>query len=99
FHRFAKKIDAEQRRFAAMPGEAHDFLGRCLNVLNNVALEGLVIQAKVCAFGVEIFFLQVIAVVTIEIANRSDRLDHNLKFTSCSFQKHLRKRTMPALES
>src|SRR5215471_12170248 len=81
-----------------MPGEAHGFLGRCLNVLGDVALQGFVIQAKICAFGIEVFFLQVITVVAIEITDRSDRLDHNLKFTGCSFQKHLRKRTMAASE-
>lgn len=41
---------------------------------------------KVGTFGVEIFFLKVITVVTVEVANRPDGLDHDLKFTRRGFQ-------------
>jgi hypothetical protein len=56
-HRFAEKLDAKQRRLAAMPGEADDLLRRPLDVLNDVAFEGLIAQAKVRALRIKLFFL------------------------------------------
>jgi hypothetical protein len=86
-HRFAEKFHAQQCGLAAMPGEADDFFRGRLNMLDDVAFEGRVVEAKVCAFGIKIFFFQIIAVVTIEVANRPDRLDHNLKLACRSLQR------------
>src|SRR5262249_43253314 len=68
FDSFAKKVDAEQRRLAAVPGEAHDFLGRGLNMLNNITLQCLVVQTKIGSLGIEFFLFEVIAVMTVEVA-------------------------------
>ncbi len=84
-HRLAEKLDAEQGRFAAVPGEADDFPGRRLNVLEDVALESFIVQAEVRALWVKVLFVQIIAIVTIEVANRPDRLDHDLKLTRRGF--------------
>src|ERR1043166_7228505 len=87
FDGLAKKIDAEQRRLAAMPGETDDLLRRRLYVLNNITFEGFVIEAEIRSFGIKILFLEVVTVMTIEIAYRSDCLNHDLKFTRCGFQE------------
>jgi hypothetical protein len=58
-----------------------------LDMLNDVAFEGLVVETKICALWIKIFLFQIIAVVTIEIANRPDRLDHDLKLTCRSLQR------------
>jgi hypothetical protein len=56
-------------------------------MLEDVAFEGLVVEAKICAFWVEIFLLKIIAVVAIEVANRPDGFDHDLKLACRSFQR------------
>src|SRR3990172_4980047 len=92
----AEEFNAEQRRLAAVPGKADDLLRRCLNMLGDVALEGFLAQAKVRAFGVEVFFFEVIAVVAVEVADRPDRFHHDLKFTRGSFQTgYLREPRLP----
>ncbi len=57
FDGFAEEIDAKQRRLAAVPREADDFSGRRLDMLDDVAFESFVVQAKVAALGIEILFL------------------------------------------
>src|SRR6185503_20274599 len=56
-------------------------------MLNDVAFEGVIVEPKICALGIKIFLFQIIAVVTIEVANRPDRLDHDLKLTCRSLQQ------------
>src|SRR5262249_60180789 len=73
FHSFAKKVDAEQGRLASMPGEADDLLRRCLNMLDNITLQCLVVQTKIGSLGIEFFLFEVIAVMTVEVADRQDR--------------------------
>src|SRR5690242_8654575 len=70
-----------------MPREADDVLRRGLDMLNDVEFESLVIETKICALWIKIFLFQIIAVVTIEVANRPDGLDHDLKLTCRSFQR------------
>ena len=90
-NRPAEKIDAEQGRLAAVPGEAHDLFRSRLDVLDDVALQRFVAQPEIRAFRVELFFLEVVAVVAVQIADCSDRFYHDLEFTSRSFQRdHLR---------
>src|SRR5512145_2243212 len=64
----AEKIDAQQGRFAAVPGEADDFPGCRLNMLDDIALESFVIQAEVRPLRIKILFVQIVAIVTIEVA-------------------------------
>src|SRR5262249_43264845 len=84
---FAKKFDAEQSRFAAVPGEAHDLLGRRLNMLDNITLQCLVVQTEIGSLGIELLLFEVIAVVAVEVTDRTDRLYHDLKFARRSFQR------------
>ncbi len=55
-------------------------------MLLDVGFQRLVVEAKIRAFGVEIFFFQVITVVAVEVTNRPDGLDHDLKFARRGFQ-------------
>ena len=84
-HRLAEKFDAEQSWFAAVPGEADDFPRRRLNVLKDITLKSFVIEAEVRLFWIKVLFVQIIAIVTIKVADRPDRLDHNLKLTRRGF--------------
>src|SRR5262245_30329583 len=83
---FAEKFDSEQRRLASMPGKTDDLLRRCLNMLDNVALQSFVAQTKIGSLGIELLLFEVIAVMTVEVTDRTDCLHHDLKFTRRSFQ-------------
>src|SRR5262245_5747092 len=84
---FAKKVDAEQGRLAAVPGEAHDFPWGGLNMLDDIAFQRFVVQSKISSLGIELLLFEVIAVVTVEVTDRTDCLHHDLKFTRRSFQR------------
>src|SRR5215475_3496391 len=84
---FAEKFDSEQRRLASMPGKTDDLLRRCLNMLDNVALQSFVAQTKIGSLGIELLLFEVIAVMTVEVADRTDCLHHDLKFARRSFQR------------
>src|SRR5262245_36488895 len=84
---FAKKVDAEQGRLAAVPGEAHDFPWGGLNMLDDIAFQRFVVQTKISSLGIELLLFEVIAVMTVEVTDRTDCLHHNLKFTRRSFQR------------
>src|SRR5439155_11610112 len=86
-YRLAKKIDAEQRRFAAVPGKTHDLPGRRLDMLLDIALQRFIVEAKIRPVGIKFFLLQIVAVVTIEVTYRPDGFYHDLKFTRRGFQK------------
>jgi hypothetical protein len=70
-----------------MPGETDGFLGRCLDVLDDVALQGFVVEAKIGSLGIKLFLLEVIAVMTVEVTDCPYGLYHDLKFARCSFQR------------
>jgi hypothetical protein len=55
-------------------------------MLLDILFEGFVVEAEVGAFGIELLFFQVITVVTVEVADRPDGLDHDLKFARRGFQ-------------
>jgi hypothetical protein len=57
-------------------------------MLLDVAIESFIVEAKVGAPGVEILFIEIIAVVTVEVADRPDGLHHDLKFTRGGFQNN-----------
>src|SRR5581483_3555527 len=82
----AEKVHAKQGRLAAVPGKAHDLARRRLDVLLDVLFERLVVEAEIGALRIEIFFLQVVAIVAVEVADRPDRLHHDLKFAGRGFQ-------------
>jgi hypothetical protein len=69
-----------------MPGKTDDLARGRLNMLLDIFFKGSVVKAEVGPFGIEILFLQVIAVVTVEVADRPDGFDHDLKFTRRGFQ-------------
>src|SRR5687768_7306009 len=64
-----------------MPGEADDLFGCRLNMLDDVALESFITKAEVGALGIKLLFLKVVAIMAVQIADGTDSLDHDLKFT------------------
>jgi hypothetical protein len=64
-HGFAEKIDAQQCRLAAMPGEADELFGGRLNMLDDVAFESFITKAEVGSFGIKLLFFEVIAIMAV----------------------------------
>jgi hypothetical protein len=55
-------------------------------MLLDILFESFVVEAEVGAFGIELLFFQVVAIMTVEVTDRPDGLDHDLKFTGRGFQ-------------
>jgi hypothetical protein len=49
-------------------------------MLDDVFLQNVVWHAERLALWIELFLLQVITIVTVQVADGADRLDKNLKF-------------------
>lgn len=76
--RFFKKLDSHQGGFAALPGKG-DFLALlCGNVIPDVVFQRLVRHAEVAA-GKQFFLGEIVAVIAIEITDRSAWLDHDME--------------------
>src|SRR5262249_44349225 len=75
-----KVFEPERSRLAAVPGEVDDRSRRGLDLLDDVALQHFVAHAKVVALRIKKFFLEVVAIMAGEVADRPQRLRHYLKF-------------------
>ncbi|MBA7671030.1 hypothetical protein ES703_79181 [subsurface metagenome] len=64
-----------------MPGKADHWFGGSVDVLDNVLFQDVVGHAKRFALWIEMFLLQVVTVVAVQVADGANRLDENLKFT------------------
>jgi hypothetical protein len=64
-----------------MPGKTDHCLRISLDVLDYVLLQDVLRHAKRLALRIEIFLLQVVTIVTVQIADRADRLYKNLEFS------------------
>ena len=77
-HRLAEKVQAHQRRLAALPSEVDLIDLLRLDVLADVFLEQAVRHAEFAA-GIEFFFGEEIAVFAIKVADGASRLGHQVK--------------------
>ena len=50
-------------------------------MLDDVALQEALVHTQRPAFGIELALLKVVAVAAIQVADRAERLDENLKFS------------------
>jgi len=79
-HNFAKVVQSQEGRFPTMPGKINHRTGGSIDVLDNVLFEDMVGHAKQLALRIEMFLLQVVTIVTVQVADRATRLGKNLKF-------------------
>jgi len=79
-HNLAKVVQPQDGRFHTMPGKAYHRTGGSVDVLDNVLLQDAVGHAKRLALWIEVFLLQVVTIVTLQVADRANRFGKNLKF-------------------
>jgi hypothetical protein len=79
FNNLAEEIDAQQSWLSALPGEANHGRLLRLNVLADVALQEVIRHGPRRRGVIEIFLFQVEAILTIQIADRSHGLCHDVK--------------------
>ncbi len=77
--RAAEEIQSQQSRFAALPGELHFRRVLRRDVALHVGPQHLVGHAEFFARRIQLLLLQVEAVVAIEVAQRPDRLGHQVQ--------------------
>ena len=63
-----------------MPGKIDHRTGRSVDVLDNVLLQDVVGHAKRLALWIEVFLLQVVTIVTVQVADGANGFGKNLKF-------------------
>ncbi len=80
-HNLAKVVQPQDGRFPTMPGKVDHRTGGSVDVLDNVLLQDVVGHAKRLALWIEVFLLQVVTIVTVQVADGANRFGKNLKFT------------------
>ena len=80
-HNIAKVVQPQDGRLPTMPGKVDHRTGGSVDVLDNVLLQDGVGHAKRLALWIEVFFLQVVTIVTVQVAEGANRFGKNLKFT------------------
>jgi len=78
-YNLAKVVQAQDHRFPAVPRELNHRTGASLDVLDDIFLQDVVVHAKRLVFWIEMFLLQVVTVVTAQVAEGTSRFDKNLK--------------------
>ena len=79
FNDFAEVAHAEQGGLAALEGEAHFLSGLGGYVVADEGLEAFLRHLPLLVPGIELLLLQVEAVFAIEVADRPDRLGHDVE--------------------
>ncbi len=79
-HNLAKVVQPQDGRFSSMPGKVDHRSGGSIDVLNNVFLQDVVGHAKRLALWIEVFLLQVVTIVAVQVADGPNRFGKNLKF-------------------
>ena len=75
----AKVVQPQDGRFPAVPGKPDHRLWGGFDVLDDVLLKDIIGHPKRLSLRVEMFFLQIVAVVTVQVADGANRLDKDLK--------------------
>lgn len=66
-----------------MPEEADHGAQGCIYMLDYILLKYLVRHMGMLTISIEVFLLQIIAVVAVEVADSTNGLGKNLKFSRC----------------
>jgi hypothetical protein len=80
-HNPAEVIEPQDGRLPAMPGKGDHPIGGSMDVLNDILLQDVIRHSKRLALGIEVFLIQVITIVTVEVADGTSRFGKNLKLT------------------
>src|SRR5215510_3212517 len=81
FDDLAKIVQPEDGRLAAVPKEVDDCFGGNVDLLDDVLLQQVIGHAKRLGLRIEQFFLQVIAIMAVQVTDRPYRFSKDLKFT------------------
>jgi len=79
-YNLAKVVQPQNGRFPTMPRKFDHRTGGSVDVLDNVLLQDGVGHAKRLALWIEVFLLQVVTIVTVQVADGANRFGKNLKF-------------------
>jgi len=79
-HNLAEVVQPQDGWFPTMPGKVDHRTGGSVDVLDNVLLQDVVGHAKRLALWIEVFLLQVVTIVTVQVADGANRFGKNLKF-------------------
>ena len=79
-HNLAKIVQPQDGRLPTVPGKVDHRTGGSVDVLDNVVLQDGVGHAKRLALWIEVFLLQVVTIVTVQVADGANRFSKNLKF-------------------
>ena len=79
-HNLAKIVQPQDGRFPTVPGKVDHRTWGSVDVLDNVLLQDVVRHAKRLALWIEVFLLQVVTIVTVQVADGTNRFGKNLKF-------------------
>jgi hypothetical protein len=80
-----------------MPGKVDYRIRVSIDMLNDVLLQDVIWHAKGLALWVELFLLQIVAVLTIQVADGTNGFGENLKLAGSLY--HLRNPPSPMLKS
>ena len=80
-YNLAKIVKTQNCRFSTMPMKVDYRIGIGIDVLDNIFFQDVVGHAEYLALWIEVFFLQIITIVTIQVADRAGRFGKNLKIT------------------
>ena len=81
-----EELEPEQRRLATLPGEDHFVAVLAFDVLLDVGLENFVGDLELAVAAQQLFFVQVIAIGAVDVADGADRLDHRVIGAGCARQ-------------
>jgi len=79
-YNFTKVAQAQNGRFSTMPRKPDHVFWGSVNMLNNIFLQNFIGHSKQFALWIELFLVQIVAVVTVQVTDGSDRFSKNLKF-------------------
>lgn len=78
-HNFTKGVQPKNGRLSTMPGKMDHRFGASLDVLDNVLFQNDIGHAERFPLWIEVFFFQIVAVFTTQVADGTNRLDKDLK--------------------
>jgi hypothetical protein len=80
-HNLLKIIETQEGRLSTVPGKIDRRTGKGFDVLDNIFFQHGIGHAKSLLGGIEVLLLQVVTIVTTQVAEGTNRFGEDLKFT------------------